>query len=112
DRRNGVEFTLNSIGGRVDGQTTNGQWNGDWNPIWAFQVGRFEGGWTVETAIPFKSLRYGPGANQTWGFNAFRTNRWKNEISFLSAVPKPKRQAGVPKESLAADLLAITVPPG
>src|SRR6185436_5381354 len=74
DRRNAVEFTINSIGGRQDGQTTNErQWNGDWNTIWDLAVGRFEGGWIVETAIPFKSLRYRPGADQTWGFNAFRT---------------------------------------
>src|SRR5688572_26978013 len=37
DRRSGVEFTINSIGGRQDGQTTNErQWNGDWNTIWDF----------------------------------------------------------------------------
>src|SRR5688500_18541037 len=59
DRRNGVEFTVYSIGGRSEGQTTNErQYNADWNPIWAFEVGRFEGGWVVEMAIPFKSLRY------------------------------------------------------
>ena len=34
--------------------------------------GRFEGGWTVETAIPFKSLRYRPGRAQIWGFNVRR----------------------------------------
>ena len=95
DRRNAVEFTINSIGGRQDGQTTNErQWNGDWNTIWDLAVGRFDGGWTVETAIPFKSLRYRPGADQTWGFNAFRTNRWKNELSYLVPRPEGARAAG------------------
>ena len=50
-------------------------------------TGRFDGGWTVEAAIPFKSLRYNPGANQTWGFNLRRTVRWKNEESYLVEMP-------------------------
>ena len=62
DRRNGVEFAINAIGGRWDGQISNeSQINADWNPVYDLGVGRFEGGWSVELAIPFKSLRYGPG---------------------------------------------------
>ena len=35
DRRNGFDFVVNAIGGRMDGQITNErQSNGDWNPIW------------------------------------------------------------------------------
>ena len=35
DRRNGVLFNTNPIGGRMDGQITDEtQFNGDWNPIW------------------------------------------------------------------------------
>ena len=41
----------------------------------------------LEAAIPFKSLRYGSGAAQTWGFQARRNSKWKNEISFLTHVP-------------------------
>ena len=45
DRRNGVLFQVNPIGGRMDGQITDERnWNGDWNPIWNVQPGRFEGG--------------------------------------------------------------------
>ena len=68
DRRNGVEFAINAIGGRWDGQITNErQFNADWNPVWDLEVGRFEGGWTVEAAIPFKSLRYRPGPRADLG---------------------------------------------
>ena len=35
-------------------------------------TGRFDGGWTVEMAIPFKSLRYKPGRDQVWGINLRR----------------------------------------
>ena len=41
--------------------TNEGSPNGDWNPVWDVRTGRFEGGWTVEMEIPFKSLRYRPG---------------------------------------------------
>jgi hypothetical protein len=113
DLRNGLEFSVNAVGGRIDGQTTGErQWSGDWNTIWDVQVGRFDGGWTVEVAIPFKSLRYRPGVDQTWGFNAFRTNRWKNELSFLVPVPKERGQAGVHMASLAAPLTGIVAPSG
>jgi len=113
DRRSGLEFIVTSIGGRSEGQITNErQWNGDWNTIWDFHVERFEGGWVVETAFPFKSLRYRPGVDQVWGFNAFRTNRWKNELSFLMPVPKERGQQGLHMTSLAAPLVGIMAPPG
>ena len=39
-------------------------------------------------AIPFKSLRYQPGADQVWGINLRRVVRWKNEWSYLAPVPR------------------------
>jgi hypothetical protein len=111
DRRNGFEFTINSIGGRQDGQTSNDRdWNGDWNTVWDFKAGRFEGGWTVEVALPFKSLRYGPGREQLWGFNAFRTNRWKNEISFVTQMPPARGQSALHQASLAATVVGLEAP--
>ena len=114
DRRNSVQFNINSIGGRQDGQVTNPgrQWNGDWSTIWDLEVGRFESGWTVEVAIPFKSLRYRPGRGQLWGFNVLRTNRWKNEMSFLTRIPNALGQRGLLQMSLAATLVGIEAPPG
>jgi hypothetical protein len=111
DRRNAVLFTANAIGGRQDGQVTNErQWNGDWNPVWEVQTGRFEGGWTVEAAIPFKSLRYRGGAQQTWGFNALRINRWKNEISLIVPGPSGQAQQGLQYSSIAPTLVGIEAP--
>jgi hypothetical protein len=60
DRRNGFTMTINSIGGRSEGQVTAGQYNADWNPIWDYATSTFEGGWTIEVALPFKSMRYRP----------------------------------------------------
>jgi hypothetical protein len=112
DRRNSVLFTANAIGGRQDGQVTNErQWNGDWNPVWDVQTARFEGGWAVEAAIPFKSLRYRSGVQQTWGFNALRINRWKNEISLIAPGPSGQRQQGLQYASIAPTLVGIEAPP-
>jgi hypothetical protein len=113
DRRNGVEFAMNAIGGRWDGQISNEtQFNADWNPVYDLAVGRFEGGWTIEVAIPFKSLRYGPGRAQVWGMNVRRVNRAKNETSFLTQVPRALGQRGLFHASLAATLTGLEVPPG
>jgi hypothetical protein len=113
DRRNGVQFTTNALGGKQDGQFTNERnWSGDWNPVWDVKTARTADAWTVEIAIPFKSLRYGPGTEQVWGFNAFRTNRWKNELSYLVPVPKERGQLGIQMASLAAPLSGIVAPSG
>ncbi len=111
DRRNGTMFGVNPIGGRNDGQALNGQqYNGDFNPIWTFRVGRFEGGWTVEMAIPFKSLRYKPGREQTWGVVAVRQSKWKNEVSFLTRMPAARGHRGILETSLGATLVGLEAP--
>ena len=113
DRRNAFQFIVSPIGGRMDGQITNErQWNGDWNPVWEAKAGHFEGGWTVEAAVPFKSLRYRPGRAQIWGFNAVRANRWKNELSFLTRIPNALGMRGLNQASLAATLVGLEAPAG
>ena len=67
DRRNSVTFFTNPLGAIGDNAITNeGNPNSDWNPVWDVRVGRFEGGWTIEMEIPFKSLRFRPGSEQMW----------------------------------------------
>ena len=113
DRRNNVIFNVNPIGGRMDGQSTDERaWNGDWNPLWDVRTGRFEGGWTVEAAIPFKSLRYRPGRAQIWGFNLIRIVQWKNERSSLTPLPAARGLGGQFMASLSATLVGIEAPAG
>ena len=111
DRRNGVSFTVNPIGARNDGQQIGNQYNGDWNPIWTHAVGQFENGWTVEMAIPFRSLRYRPGRAQIWGLNVMRTVRWKNELSVLSPVPPGRGNSSAQYAPLTATVVGIEAPP-
>jgi hypothetical protein len=113
DRRNANAFTINPLGGRSDGQMVNErQYSLDWNPVWTVKTGRFDGGWTAEAAIPFKSIRYRPGTNQIWGFNAMRVKRAKNEISTLTLVPPARGQQGFQQPSFAAMLVGIEAPAG
>ena len=114
DRQNAVMFTVTPIGGRGDGQLTNERmFNRDLNMIWDVAVGRFDGGWTFEIAIPFKSLRYRPGRAQIWGFQLERFNKWKNEATFLTRIPASFGWArSFLQMSYAATLVGLEVPPG
>ena len=89
DRRSGFLFYTNPLGARADYSVVDeGGSNTDWNPVWESKTGRFEGGWTVEMAIPFKSLRYRAGSNQVWGIQLRRAVRRKNEWAYLTPVPQ------------------------
>ncbi|MGC4082212.1 MAG: DUF5916 domain-containing protein [Vicinamibacterales bacterium] len=113
DRRNAILFEANSLGGRTDIQSTNErQFNPDWNPVWELRAGRFDGGWTIEAALPFKSIRYAPGQSQDWGFQARRTNKSKNEIAYLTKLP-PSLGLGRAdfSASLFANLVGLEAPP-
>src|SRR5207244_2599500 len=52
------------------------------------------------------------GAEQVWGINVVRTNRWKNELSFFNLVPKERGQAGVHFSSNTGLVRGIVAPPG
>lgn len=95
DRRRAFLFGVNALGvqqdgtrsdqfgGGAGGQSATGGGTGninpldgtvDLNPDYTFESrGRLvEGGYEVEIRIPFKSLRYQEGAEQTWGINILR----------------------------------------
>ncbi len=113
DRRNMLFFEVSASGGRIDGQVTNERQIAlDWNPIWDVKTGRFEGGYVVEAAIPFKSLRYAPGEVQVWGFQVRRRNMAKNEYSYLTPIPASVGSQGHFRAALAATLVGIQAPAG
>ena len=111
DRRNALVFIVNPLGAKIDAQATNeSQVNRDWNPVWEVETGRFEDGWIMEAAIPFKSLRYGPGRSQLWGFNVMRGNSSTNEISFLTPMPAARGRVAIVQASLSATVVGLEVP--
>ena len=114
DHRNGFFFYTNPLGARADNQFTNeGNANADWNPIWDVRVARFDGGWSVEMQIPFKSLRYRPGRDQIWGVQLRRAIRRKNEWVHLVHVPRSQVGAGpqgIFRASRDATLVGLEAP--
>lgn len=113
DRRNGVLFQTNLLGALRDAQVTDERnENTDWNTVWTTRSARFDGGWSVEMAIPFRSLRYGSSGPQVWGINVERNVRWKNERSFLSPIPPAFSFGGINRFSLAATLTGVETPAG
>ena len=95
----------------MDGQVTNERdYNGDWNPLWNLRTGRFEGGWSFEAEIPFKSLRYRPGRTQVWGFQLRRQVRWKNESAFLTLLDPALARRGMFQASQSATLVGLEAP--
>ena len=111
DHRNGFGFSTNRIGGLFDFSATNEQPSSNWNALWISKAQDFDGGWTVEIRIPFRSIRFAADA-QTWGVNMRRMVRWKNETSFLSAVPRSWGRRALNKVSNAAVLTGIVPPAG
>ena len=66
DRRNGLFFQTTPLGALRDQAIVDDVLNSNWNTVWDVRTSRFEGGWSAEFAIPFKSLRYpGPGPQVT-----------------------------------------------
>ena len=114
DRRNAAYFIGNAIGGFSDGQFTNeGSPNDDWNPVWETHSSLFDGGWSIEMAIPFKSLRYRPGREQVWGIQMRRTVVRRNEMNYIRALPLSVARGATAsfRVSMYGTLVGIEAPP-
>lgn len=111
DGRTGFFFYITAIGAMRDAEVTGMQGNFDWNPVWEAKATRFANGYISEMAFPFKSLRYGPGREQTWGFQLRRVIRSKNETVFLTPVDPQWGGPGIHHFPEAATLVGLEVPP-
>ena len=111
DRRNGFYFQTSTLGAVYDALVTDERSeNMDWDTVWETRSSRFEGGWSLEIAIPFKSLRYPRGGAQIWGINVRRTVPRNEELDYLSLVPALYGRVGIWKFSSAATLVGLETP--
>ena len=111
DRRNAFMFVINLSGGFIDSYLSDErEMNRDWNTVWEAKTARSDQGWTLEMAIPFKSLRYQSGQGQVWGINFRRTIGWKNEHAFLTRIPASMGRRGMNKISSSATLVGLEPP--
>ena len=134
DKQNGFVFGTNPAGVEYDGQVTNegqgsgrfggggggrrpggsrqqrgsgGGFNLNWDGVWQVRTRVLDYGWTAEIAIPFRTLRYPAGEQQTWGINFQRNIRHRNERSYWAPLP---RQFNLNRISLAGELRGLEVP--
>jgi hypothetical protein len=110
DQRNGLYFQTTPIGAIRDQAINGGQMNVNWNTVWDVKTVRDDRGYTLEMVIPFKSLRYRTAGAQTWGINARRVVRSKNEVSMLTRVPASYGTNGVAQMAVAAVLVGVETP--
>lgn len=90
DKLNGFYFAVSPFNIQKEALIFNGnELNIAWDNKWHSAVKNFDTYWTVEIAIPFKTLRYKVGSNEnTWNINFCRNNLLINERSTWSPVPR------------------------
>ena len=123
DRQNGFVFGTTPAGIEFDGQVSGegrgggpgggrqqrgsaGGFNLNWDGSWEVATSTDQNGWYAEMRIPFTTLRYGDGGEQTWGLNFERRIRRNNEQSVWAPLP---RQFDLYRISLAGTL-ALSAP--
>ena len=127
DRQNGFIFGTSPSGQEYDGQLVNegaggsgmgfggqtrgagGGFNQNWDGVWQVRTAISDVGWTAEFAIPFRTLRFPAGREQTWGVNFQRNIRRRNEQAYWAPLP---RQYDLFRVSLAGQLGGVRAPEG
>jgi hypothetical protein len=90
DKRNGFYFEANPNGARADaliydeGRTQSFDWDG----VWEVASRVTDHGWTVEMAIPFKTLHFDPDKINPWGLQFWRLIRRNAEDAFWAPIPR------------------------
>jgi hypothetical protein len=113
DDRNGYYLGTTALGGQRDLQFFNEgrNQNVNWDGAWYTEGRKVEDGYTVEMAIPFRTLRFSRQPAQVWGAQFIRRIRRRNEVGFWS--PLSRRYTGVNGVAFAGELRGMeNVEPG
>lgn len=87
--RLGWGFQVTPLGTLRDLQITDGERiDQSWDALWAARVATTPSGWSVEMAIPWKSLRYPEATLQSWRVNFQRRLRADNQLVGWSPWPR------------------------
>jgi len=103
DQQNGFLFGTNASGMEYDAQIDNegqgnfnsnrqqggviGGTNLNWDTSWVVKTETGDYGWSAEFAIPFRSIRFTAGDNQTWGINFQRNISKTSETAYWASLP-------------------------
>ena len=90
DRRSAFGFITNPGGAQRESLGyENGRRNdANWHGVWFVKTKIRADGWSLEYAIPFKTLRFPENTSQVWGMNMVRWARRANETSTWAPVPR------------------------
>ena len=89
--RDGYSFSVNPAGARTDALFAKfGGGGPNWDTLWQARARVDEAGWTVEIAVPFKSLSFDPRA-EAWRWNFERIIRRKQETVRWTALSRAKQ---------------------
>ena len=85
--------------------------NLNWDAVWKVRSQITARGWESEIVIPFRTLRYRPGADQTWGLNISRTSgaATSSPSGRRSRAPSGSRRSNSPANSTGWRLGAIAI---
>lgn len=88
---NGLMFGVSAAGAQSDailgGGSGEGNFREEWEGRWFAETFQHADHWSVEVAIPFKTLRY-DAKNIHWGINFFRNDAKRNEIHSWTQCPR------------------------
>ena len=107
DRQNSIMFGVNPAGAVFDAQSFNDsrEVNVAWEGVIDVATQVHGNGWSLEIAVPLRTLRFPPGqAEQVWGMNFGRRVRRANEDSYWAPLA---RQFRVHKMSRAGSLTGL-----
>jgi hypothetical protein len=90
DSRNAFYFATNPLGAEFDAMIRDegASNNKDWDGIWLCRTTRDAAGWTIEMAVPLRTLRFGSDPRPIWGINFGRRIARKKETAFWSPVSR------------------------
>lgn len=95
DQTNGFAFGISAAGAQWEGiQADGGFVSLNWDTKWTSAVSNHPDKWIAEFAIPFRSIRYKPGA-QSWGINFSRLDLKTGEKSSWAPVPRQFQTANL-----------------
>lgn len=108
DQRNAVVFQTTPYGNQRDLEVIDGsEINLNWDARWTIKTRIHEDRWVAEIAIPWRNLRYPPGADRL-GVIFARNVRSLNEQTSNPAVP---RAFSIHRMAYAGELRGFTTPP-
>jgi hypothetical protein len=110
DLRNGFKFQTNSLGAIQDSTVVDEVNVDSWNTVWDVRSARYDWGWGFEMRVPFKSIRYPGSGPQVWGINLRRVIKRKNELAYLTPMPRSFGGNAIYHMGSAGTLVGIETP--